>query len=90
MQLGEPSTRLVLRFSEMVADYIREKKWHDSQELKELPDGGVELRFKLSSLAEIQRWVLSWAGNAVVVQPPELARMVREAAESLLKHQPSP
>ena len=87
---AEGEFQVVLRFSEMVADYIREKKWHDSQELKELPDGGVELRFKLSSLAEIQRWVLSWAGNAVVVQPPELARMVREAAESLLKHQPAP
>ena len=85
---AEGEFQVVLRFSEMVADYIREKKWHDSQELQELPDGGVELRFKLSSLAEIQRWVLSWAGNAVVVQPPELARMVREAAESLLKHQP--
>ncbi len=87
---AEGEFQVVLRFSEVVADYIREKKWHDSQELQELPDGGVELRFKLSSLAEIQRWVLSWAGNAVVVQPPELARMVREAAESLLKHQPAP
>jgi len=35
--------QVVIRFNEMVADYIREKKWHDSQQLKELKDGGVEL-----------------------------------------------
>ena len=32
--------------------------------LEELPAGGVELRLRLSSLAEIQRWILGWAGAA--------------------------
>jgi proteasome accessory factor B len=78
---------VVIRFSELVADYIREKRWHDSQELIELADGGVELRFKLSSLPEVERWVLSWGGNAVAIQPPELAAMVRRSAEKILKSQ---
>ncbi len=85
---AEGEFQVVLRFNERVADYIREKKWHDSQTLTELRDGGVELRFQLSSLGEIQRWVLSWAGNCVVVQPPELARLVRQAAGDLLANQP--
>ncbi|HZV33243.1 MAG TPA: WYL domain-containing protein [Verrucomicrobiae bacterium] len=79
--------QVVIRFNEMVADYIREKKWHDSQQLKELKDGGVELRLKLSSLNEIERWILGWGGNAVVIQPRELADMVKKSAEKILKQQ---
>jgi predicted DNA-binding transcriptional regulator YafY len=77
--------QVAIRFAETVADYIREKKWHDSQELIELKDGGVELRLKLSSLQEIERWVLGWGGNAVVLAPPELAEMVRSSAEKIIK-----
>ena len=76
---------MVIRFNELVADYIREKRWHDSQELVELKDGGVELRLKLSSLEEIERWVLSWGGNAVVIEPPALGDLVRHSAEKILK-----
>jgi len=76
VESGQGCFDVVVRFNEMVADYIREKKWHESQELRELPDGGVELRMKLSSLAEVERWILSWAGNARVIQPRELAESV--------------
>ncbi len=82
---GQGEFNVVLRFNELVADYIREKKWHDSQQLRELKEGGVELRLRLSSLVEIERWVLSWGGNAVVVRPPELATAVRRAAEKILR-----
>ena len=79
--------QIAIRFHEPVAEYIREKKWHDSQELVELRNGGVELRLKLSSLPEIERWVLSWGGNAVVLKPKELAEMVKRSAEKILKNQ---
>ena len=78
---------VVIRFDESVADYIREKKWHDSQKLVELNTGGVELRLKLSSLAEIERWVLSWGGNAVVIEPTELSDLLKASARKLLKNQ---
>ena len=80
---GEYQIRI--RFHEIVADYIREKKWHPSQQLQELPDGGLELHLKLSSLVEIQRWVLGWGGDAVVIEPPELAAAVASAAQRILE-----
>jgi predicted DNA-binding transcriptional regulator YafY len=82
---GHGQYEVVLRFNVAVADYIREKKWHDSQQLRELKKGGVELRLTLSSLAEVERWVLSWGGNAVVLRPAELAESVRRAAQRILK-----
>lgn len=83
---GQGEYEIRIHFNGFVADYIREKKWHPSQELHELSDGGVELRLKLSSLSEIQRWVLGWAGNARVIHPPELAAAVCDAARKILQN----
>ncbi|MBI5799393.1 MAG: WYL domain-containing transcriptional regulator [Verrucomicrobia bacterium] len=72
-----------IRFDASIADYIREKRWHASQISRELAEGGLEVRMKLSSLAEVERWVLAWAGRAVVLQPRELVASVREGARRL-------
>jgi len=83
---GQGEFKVAIRFNEFAADYIREKKWHASQQLKELPKGGVELHLKLSSLGEVERWVLGWGGHAKVLQPRELVASVRRAAQSILKN----
>jgi predicted DNA-binding transcriptional regulator YafY len=77
---GEGLYDVVLRFDARAADYIKEKKWHPSQQLRDLRGGEIELRMRLSSLDEVQRWVLSWAGSARVVGPPELAGAIHQAA----------
>ena len=82
---GKGAHEVVLRFDEKVADYIKEKKWHDSQKLRELRGGAVELSLQLSSLEEVERWVLSWAGYAKVLRPRELAESVKQAARRMLK-----
>ena len=85
---GHGVSEVVLRFAPQVADFIREKRWHPSQQLRELRNGGVELRLRLSSLGEVERWVLSWGGNARVLGPPELARAVKQAAQKILRPGP--
>ena len=85
---GRGEFEIRIQFNELVADYIREKRWHPSQRLREMKDGGVELCLKLSSLVEIQRWVLAWGGDARVIHPPELAASVRQAAERIMRIQP--
>jgi proteasome accessory factor B len=82
---GEGEYEVVIRFNPRAADYVREKKWHRSQQLRELKGGGVELKLKLSSLAEIERWVLSWGGDAKVLKPRELAEAVRKSAQRILE-----
>jgi predicted DNA-binding transcriptional regulator YafY len=82
---GEGEYEVVIRFNMRVADFIREKKWHESQELRELKNGDVELKLKLSSLVEIERWVLSWGGDAKVIKPRELAEAVRSSANKILQ-----
>jgi predicted DNA-binding transcriptional regulator YafY len=82
---GAGRHEIVIRFAARVADYIREKKWHASQQLRELKGGAVELRLELSSLAEVERWILSWGGDAVVLKPKNLADSIRQAAERMLR-----
>ncbi|MHB1308397.1 MAG: helix-turn-helix transcriptional regulator [Limisphaerales bacterium] len=83
---GDGCHEVLIRFSSKVAGYIREKRWHPSQNLRELPGGGVDLQVRLSSLSEIQRWILGWGGEAVAIQPPELSAAIRQAAEQLLRN----
>ncbi len=75
---GEPQ-RVEIRFDEYQARWIRERKWHDTQEpLEETPDGGVILRFRSAGLEEVKRWVLQYGAHARVLAPEELRRMVGE------------
>ena len=82
---GDEEQEIVIRFNELVADYIREKKWHPTQQQRDLENGGVELTMHLTSLSEVQRWVMNWCGNAQVISPLELAKSVREAAEKIIE-----
>ena len=86
---GQGHYEVVIRFSALVADYVREKRWHPSQRLRELAQGQVELRLQLSSLEEVRRWVLGWGGQAAVLQPTELVAAVRAAARRLAAAHPA-
>lgn len=84
----EGDFEVVLRFDEAVADYLREKRWHPSQTNVELEGGGLEIRLRLGSLVEVQRWVLGWADHVRVMAPPELVEGVRRSARHLLERHP--
>ena len=82
---GERDYRVVIRFGAAVADRVREREWHESQELRDLPDGRLELQLRLGALPEIERWVLTWGSDAEVVQPKELRERLKATAGTLLR-----
>lgn len=69
---------VVLRFSQAVAGEIRERTWHKSQQLKELKNGGLELRLLVSAPEELQRWLVGFGVDVEVVEPLSLAQSVRQ------------
>ncbi len=77
---GSQEHRVQIRFARTVADRVRERVWHDSQELRTLPDGGVELTLQLGALPEVESWVLSWGDDAEVLAPTELRKRIRKTA----------
>lgn len=72
-----------IRFGATVADHVRERHWHESQELVELANGGLELSLRLGALGEVERWVLGWGAAAEVLAPKELRRSVARAASAV-------
>lgn len=61
---GKREYRVELRFAPAAAGRAAEKAWHPSQTSEARPDGGVTLRFQVSDLREVKRWVLSWGRSA--------------------------
>jgi proteasome accessory factor B len=80
---GEGNYAVVIRFNAGAADHVRERDWHESQELRDLPSGGLELTLRLGALAEVERWVLGWGAAAEVLQPIELRNRIAGAVESM-------
>jgi proteasome accessory factor B len=80
---GDGNFTVVIRFKPEIADLVREREWHESQEKRELPGGGLELRLQLGALAEIERWVLGWGAAAEVVKPAALREKIRATAAAL-------
>lgn len=73
---------VAIRFDAYQARYIRERQWHPTQTLAELPDGRLILRFQGGGLGEIRRWVMRYGSHAEVLEPPELrAEVAKEAAQ---------
>jgi CRISPR-associated endonuclease/helicase Cas3 len=76
---GEP-IEVVLRFSCQVAHRVRETVWHPSQEMSDLPDGGLLWRARIAEPREMFPWIRGWGADAEVLEPVRLReRMAQEA-----------
>ena len=67
-----------VRISPGWARWVAEKIWHDSQKITKLPDGSLEITFRVAGLDEIKRWILSFGPEAAVWEPEKLKEMVRK------------
>ncbi len=76
-----------LRFRGEAVRYVREQTWHPSQTCEPTADDGLELRLELSHLREVERWVLSWGADCLVLDPPELReRVARSLARAAAQY----
>ncbi len=82
---GTGNYQVKIHFSPQVSDRVRERVWHDSQEMRDLPDGGVEVSMRLGALPEIESWILGWGRDAVAIAPPELRERIRANLGDLAK-----
>ena len=79
--------RVVVLFEPEVAHIVRERR-EEWQDLHEHQDGSVTLAFDAADLAWPCRWVLTYQDKATVIAPPELATMVRDAAQAIVARYP--
>jgi predicted DNA-binding transcriptional regulator YafY len=82
-EVGAVPVAVRIWFDEKTAPYIRERRWHPTQELYEHEDGSVTLQMVVRGLNDLKRWVLGYGKGAVVEEPEELKRMVKDEVEHM-------
>jgi predicted DNA-binding transcriptional regulator YafY len=77
---GTPET-VTIEFSAAEAPYVREREWHPSQEIEDLPGGRIRLTLKVAIDWELQAWVMGFGPAAKVITPKAFARRIVESLE---------
>ena len=80
--VSEEAIHVSIRFSEKWATQVRERTWHESQQLRTDDQGGTILEMQVGGTEELVSWILSFGPGAEVLEP---AALRDEVAESLRK-----
>jgi proteasome accessory factor B len=74
---GNREYDISIRFTPYQSQWIREHRWHPTQEIHEHDDGALTLTLKVSALEAVKRWVMRYGAQAEVLQPEELREMIK-------------
>lgn len=80
---GEPAEEVVLRFSPLAGRWVREERWHTTQEITDEADGRVRFRVHVPVTPELRRWVFHYGREVEVLTPSSLREWVRDEAEKV-------
>ena len=86
---GEPA-RVRIWFAADIADYIREKIWHETQRIEPQEDGAIIFEAEVAGTREIAFWVLKWGAKARVLAPESLQEEIRAEVEAMRQVYSSP
>jgi predicted DNA-binding transcriptional regulator YafY len=81
---GKP-VKVRLWFSPDAAGYIKEKIWHDTQQIVSQKDGSIVFEAEVAGTEEIKFWVMSWGSKAEVLEPQSLREEIRVEAEAAIE-----
>jgi len=77
---GPPET-ITIEFQPSVAEYVRGRTWHPSQQVHETDGGGVSITLEVCADRALQSWILSFGPFARVAAPEHLAREIAAQIE---------
>ena len=80
---GKPEKVKVL-FSADIAEYIKEKIWHETQKLRDRPDGSVLFEADVACTKEFRAWVMRWGAKARVLEPEKLRNEIQSEAIEMM------
>ena len=80
---GEP-VKVRVWFAADIAEYIREKIWHETQNIEPLSGGAIIFEAEVAGIAEIKFWILKWGAKARVIEPESLREAIRAEAEAMV------
>lgn len=81
---GNELHKVRVRFDAFAAPFVKERKWNESQRIKNRKDGGIEFSITVNHLVELKGWILNWGEHAKVLSPKELADDVKDELKKTL------
>ena len=66
-----------LTFNADVAEYVRSRVWHPSQQIRETSGGRITMKMHVGGEFELSSWILGFGGSATVVAPERLRRRIQ-------------
>jgi predicted DNA-binding transcriptional regulator YafY len=78
MEKDTPLRKYLLKFSSEDAQWVQERIWHHSQEIKKHLDGSLSLELTVQSPMEMKRWVLSFGKEVEVLRPKDFRNEIRD------------
>ncbi len=82
---GDKTESVKLLFDRKIASYIKERKWHPSQQTIVRNQGVVELNLEVAITPELVQWVLGFGPNVTIKEPISLKDKIQEQAEATLQ-----
>lgn len=73
-----------LKFDSYQSKWIKERIWHESQEIKELDDGSIILKIN-GNRNEIKRWIIGYGSHVEVLEPESFRDEIVEEIKKLEK-----
>ena len=61
-------------FNTDIAEYVRSRVWHPSQQVREIGGGRINMKMHVGGEFELGSWILSFGSSATVVSPDRLRR----------------
>jgi predicted DNA-binding transcriptional regulator YafY len=80
---GDEVVEVSIWFSKEKAQFIRERKWHSSQQIEENSDGSLVLHLHTAGLVEVKNWVLKFGSGAEVLAPEELQKATLKEIQAM-------
>lgn len=77
-----PATRVRLRFATAIADRVKERTWHPSQQFRDRPDGAADMTLNVSDDYALRSWILSFGSGVRVLAPSSLVQWAIDELES--------
>jgi predicted DNA-binding transcriptional regulator YafY len=74
--IKEDPSDVEIIFNADVAEYVRSRVWHPSQQVREINAGRINLKMRAGGEYELASWILSFGASATVVAPERLRRRV--------------
>ncbi len=75
---------VTLRFDKPAALWVPSRRWHATQTVTRLPEGKIELAFRVAVTPELMQWVLSFGAQVEVIAPKRLRTMLENETWRLL------